>query len=91
MTAKEAGRPWRGVIEEYREFLPVGESTPVVTLHEGATPLLPAPRLSARKRPPACRMLRRFYLAPEKIAEKPAGFQLRAKCTIASAKPAAAT
>ncbi|MFN2607648.1 MAG: threonine synthase [Acidimicrobiales bacterium] len=39
---------WRGVIEEYREFLPVDEGTPVVTLQEGATPLLPAPRLSER-------------------------------------------
>jgi threonine synthase len=36
------------VIEEYREFLPVSEATPVVTLLEGGTPLLPAPRLSAR-------------------------------------------
>jgi threonine synthase len=36
------------VIEEYREFLPVSASTPVVTLLEGGTPLLPAPRLSAR-------------------------------------------
>jgi threonine synthase len=41
-------RPWRGVIEEYRAFLPVGDSTPVVTLGEGATPLLAAPRLSQR-------------------------------------------
>jgi threonine synthase len=39
---------WRGVIEEYREFLPVSEATPVVTLLEGATPLLAAPRLSER-------------------------------------------
>ncbi len=39
---------WKGVIEEYREFLPVKESTPVVTLHEGGTPLLPAPRISER-------------------------------------------
>ena len=37
-----------GVIEEYREFLPVSDATPVVTLLEGGTPLLPAPRLSAR-------------------------------------------
>jgi threonine synthase len=36
------------VIEEYRAFLPVGDSTPVVTLHEGGTPLLPAPRISER-------------------------------------------
>ena len=39
---------WRGVIEEYREFLPVTEKTPVVTLLEGGTPLVPAPRLSER-------------------------------------------
>ena len=37
---------WRGLIEEYREFLPVTEATPVVTLLEGATPLLSAPRIS---------------------------------------------
>jgi len=39
---------WRGVIEEYREYLPVSAATPVVTLREGNTPLLPAPRLSER-------------------------------------------
>ncbi len=39
---------WRGVIEEYRDFLPVTEKTPVVTLLEGGTPLIPAPRLSER-------------------------------------------
>ncbi len=43
-----AAAAWRGVIEEYREFLPVDDGTPVVTLQEGATPLLPAPRLSER-------------------------------------------
>ena len=49
MTAA-AGRAlgWRGVIEEYREFLPVTADTPVVSLLEGGTPLLEAPRLSAR-------------------------------------------
>ena len=40
-------RRWRGVIEEYRDRLPVSPATPVVTLLEGGTPLLPAPRLSA--------------------------------------------
>jgi threonine synthase len=39
---------WRGVIEEYRQHLPVSAATPVVTLQEGGTPLLPAPRLSER-------------------------------------------
>jgi threonine synthase len=42
-----AARPrWRGLIEEYRSWLPVTDATPVVTLQEGATPLLPAPVLS---------------------------------------------
>ena len=39
---------WRGLIEEYRRYLPVTDAIPVVTLHEGATPLLRAPRLSER-------------------------------------------
>jgi threonine synthase len=42
------GRAWRGVIAEYRDRLPIDEATPVVTLFEGGTPLLPAPVLSAR-------------------------------------------
>ncbi|MDA8370442.1 MAG: threonine synthase [Nocardiopsaceae bacterium] len=40
-------RAWRGVVEEYRDRLPVTEKTPVVTLLEGATPLVPAERVSA--------------------------------------------
>jgi threonine synthase len=36
-----------GLIERYRDRLPVTERTPVVTLEEGSTPLLPAPRISA--------------------------------------------
>jgi threonine synthase len=41
-----AARAWRGLIEEYRDRLPVTPATPVVTLLEGGTPLLPAHRLS---------------------------------------------
>ena len=37
---------WKGVIEEFRDRLPVTAQTPVVTLLEGGTPLLPAPTLS---------------------------------------------
>lgn len=37
---------WRGVIEEYRKYLPVTEKTPVVTLLEGNTPLLEARNLA---------------------------------------------
>ncbi|MGY1769703.1 threonine synthase [Blastococcus sp. SYSU D00813] len=39
---------WPGLIEAYRSRLPVSESTPVVTLQEGATPLVPALELSRR-------------------------------------------
>ena len=38
----------RGLIERWRGRLPVGPKTPVVTLHEGATPLVPAPALARR-------------------------------------------
>src|SRR3954449_2961058 len=38
----------RGVIERYREFLPVSDSTPVISLGEGSTPLIYSPRLSER-------------------------------------------
>ena len=41
-----AAGPWRGVIAEYREFLPLAAGDPVVTLGEGGTPLLAAPVLS---------------------------------------------
>ena len=36
------------MLEAYRDFFPVSATTPVVTLLEGDTPLLEAPRLSAR-------------------------------------------
>ncbi|MCL6537211.1 MAG: threonine synthase [Acidothermus sp.] len=48
-TTHAAARPrWRGLIEEYRPWLPVTDTTPVITLQEGGTPLLPAPVLSER-------------------------------------------
>ena len=36
------------LVERFRDRLPVGPATPVVTLGEGSTPLIPAPRLSER-------------------------------------------
>jgi threonine synthase len=39
---------WPGVIEAHRDRLPVTSDTPVVTLFEGGTPLVEAPRLSER-------------------------------------------
>ncbi|MBF0661366.1 MULTISPECIES: threonine synthase [unclassified Rhodococcus (in: high G+C Gram-positive bacteria)] len=38
--------PWPGLIEAYRSRLPIGDGWKTVTLCEGGTPLLPAPRLS---------------------------------------------
>jgi threonine synthase len=46
MTRSEA-REGRGIIARYREFLPVSETTPVVSLDEGHTPLIFSPHLSA--------------------------------------------
>jgi threonine synthase len=39
---------WKGVIEEYRPYLPVSDKTPVITLKEGDTPLIFAPRISEK-------------------------------------------
>jgi threonine synthase len=38
----------RGVIERYRNFLPVSSSTPIISLGEGSTPLIACQRLSER-------------------------------------------
>lgn len=39
---------WKGIINEYREFLPVTAATPVITLNEGDTPLIRAENLSRK-------------------------------------------
>src|SRR4029078_6081786 len=38
----ESATRWEGVIDRYAEYLPVSEKTPVITLNEGNTPLIPA-------------------------------------------------
>ena len=40
------GRQWRGVIEEYRDRLPLPPGTPTHALREGGTPLIDSPWLS---------------------------------------------
>jgi len=37
-----------GLIEKYRQYLPVSDATPVITLNEGNTPLVSSPYLSSR-------------------------------------------
>ena len=39
---------YEGLISKYRKFLPVSEKTPVITLLEGNTPLIPARNLSKK-------------------------------------------
>lgn len=41
----------KGIIERYRAFMPVSDYTRVISLNEGSTPLVPAPRLSASIHP----------------------------------------
>ncbi|KEO83873.1 threonine synthase [Tumebacillus flagellatus] len=41
-------RAWKGLLQEYRDWLPITEQTPRVSLCEGNTPLIPAPNLSKK-------------------------------------------
>jgi threonine synthase len=47
-TTMTKSRLWPGLIEAYRDRLPVTATTPVVTLYEGGTPLVRAETLSDR-------------------------------------------
>ena len=40
--------PYTGLINKYKEFLPVSEKTPVVTINEGNTPLIKADNLAKK-------------------------------------------
>jgi threonine synthase len=46
MSTKHGAHQWRGVINEYRDWLPVSATTPIITLREGGTPLVQASYLS---------------------------------------------
>jgi threonine synthase len=41
-------KAWEGLIQRWRKHLPVGPKTPIISLHEGNTDLLPAPAVAAR-------------------------------------------
>ena len=47
-VTKSEPKQGRGVIDRYREFLPVSDSTPIVSLGEGGTPLIYSAKLGAR-------------------------------------------
>ncbi|MGB9596387.1 MAG: pyridoxal-phosphate dependent enzyme, partial [Candidatus Poribacteria bacterium] len=37
---------WKGIIDKYRNYLPVTDKTPIITLNEGNTPLIKADNIS---------------------------------------------
>lgn len=39
---------WPGLIRQYQSYLPVNDQTPVITLHEGNTPLIPIPAIAEK-------------------------------------------
>ena len=41
-------KQWPGLIEAYREWLPVNDKTPIITLQEGFTPLIPINSIANR-------------------------------------------
>jgi threonine synthase len=49
-SASAKTHQWQGLIEEYRDRLPVTAATPVISLREGGTPLVPANVVSERTR-----------------------------------------
>lgn len=38
-------KAWKGLLREYREYLPITDKTPLITLHEGNTPLIKAEKI----------------------------------------------
>ncbi|HRY29697.1 MAG TPA: threonine synthase [Elusimicrobiota bacterium] len=51
---------YQGIIEKYRKHLPVSAATPVVSLKEGNTPLIPVPRLARWAGAPGLRLFVKY-------------------------------
>jgi threonine synthase len=47
-TIAKTANNWQGLIETYRSYLPVSAATPVISLLEGNTPLIPVPAIANR-------------------------------------------
>ena len=45
---RHPARQWKGVLREYADRLSISEATPIITLGEGGTPLIPSEALSVR-------------------------------------------
>lgn len=48
LTPTAPAQPWTGLISAYQDYLPVNDQTPIVTLYEGNTPLIPVPAIAAQ-------------------------------------------
>jgi threonine synthase len=67
---------YKGLIDKYRQYLPVSETTPVVTLNEGNTPLIKADNLAKTQAADAQRAAQRMAnKANPGAAAAKAGFQ----------------
>ncbi len=82
-AAPGAAAPWRGVVREFRDILPPIPEEAVVTLLEGNTPLVPAPRIAARIAPGL-----EFYLKVE--GQNPTGSFKDRGMTVAVSRAVAA-
>jgi threonine synthase len=49
-----------GIIERYRSFFDIDAAFPVVTLHEGSTPLIPAPAVAAKTGVPGLQVFLKY-------------------------------
>ena len=48
LEKKPINKNWPGLINAYRNWLPVSDKTPIITLHEGSTPLIFVKSISER-------------------------------------------
>jgi threonine synthase len=72
---------WPGVIEAYRDRIAVPEGAEIVTLHEGGTPLLAAPRLSELT---GCQVLLKVEGANPTGSFKDRGLTVAVTCALAA-------
>ena len=84
-TAVSARPAWPGVIEAYRERMPVRPEWEVVTLHEGGTALLPAPHLSELT---GCRVLLKVEGTNPTGSFKDRGMTVAVTCSLAEGRRA---
>jgi threonine synthase len=84
-AAVSAKPAWPGVIAAYRDRMPVGAGWAVVTLHEGGTPLVPAPYLSELT---GCRVLLKVEGVNPTGSFKDRGMTVAVTCALAEGRRA---